>query len=631
MTHLAVFALLLAGATPGPNRYFCITVVDEATGRGVPLVELETTQGARYYTDSAGVVAFYEPGLMNERVFFHVKSHGYEFPKDGFGYAGKALDVKEGGEARLTVRRTNIAERLYRITGGGIYRDSVLLGRSPAGGQIRQPVLNALVFGSDSVVNARFRDKIYWFWGDTNRPAYPLGNFNVPGATSDLPGKGGLDPAVGVNLAYFVDANGFAKETCRMPGPGPTWINGLAVLRDVTGAERMFACYVKIKPPMETYERGLVEFDAERNEFKKLKTISLEAPLYPRGHPMMYRSGGIDYVYFADPFPLTRVKATPEALQDVGQYEAFTPLAAGSRIAKPNVLRKDGGLDYAWRNDAPLVGPGEFQKLVGKKLAAAEDALVQLRDVQTNKPVLAHGGSTYFNPYRKRWVAIIVEAFGSSMLGEIWFAEADTPLGPWVWAQKVVTHVKYSFYNPKQHPFFDQEGGRIIYFEGTYTHTFSGNPEKTPYYDYNQVMYRLDLADRRLALPVAVYALADGRLGTCHDPQWGSEPRRIAFFLPDRPRDGCVPLYADDASQRLVLGTDKQAPAADSHLVGYGAPDSEKTPAATVPLYEFTDGKRYLYSTNANWSRLGFQRTERPVCRVWPNPLKYAFPADGSR
>ena len=93
------------------------------------------------------------------------------------------------------------------------------------------------------------------------------------------------------------------------------------------------------------------------------------------------------------------------------------------------------------------------------------------------------------------------------MLGEIWYAEADTPLGPWVYARKVVTHDKYSFYNPKQHPMFDKDGGRIIFFEGTYTTTFSGNPDPTPRYDYNQVMYQLDLSDPRLALPVAIYHL----------------------------------------------------------------------------------------------------------------------------
>ena len=95
-------------------------------------------------------------------------------------------------------------------------------------------------------------------------------------------------------------------------------------------------------------------------------------------------------------------------------------------------------------------------------------------------------------------------------MGEVWYAEADTPLGPWVYARKIVTHDKYSFYNPKQHPMFDKDGGRIIFFEGTYTATFSGNPDPTPRYDYNQIMYQLDLSDPRLALPVAIYELTSG-------------------------------------------------------------------------------------------------------------------------
>ena len=82
----------------------------------------------------------------------------------------------------------------------------------------------------------------------------------------------------------------------------------------------------------------------------------------------------------------------------------------------------------------------------------------------------------------------------------MWYAEADAPVGPWGAAVKVVTHDRYSFYNPKQHPMFDKDGGRIIFFEGTYTHTFSGNPDATPRYDYNQIMYRLDLSDPRLAM-----------------------------------------------------------------------------------------------------------------------------------
>ncbi len=41
----------------------------------------------------------------------------------------------------------------------------------------------------------------------------------------------------------------------------------------------------------------------------------------------------------------------------------------------------------------------------------------------------------------------------------------------------------------------------MIYLEGSYVNTFSGNPHPTPYYEYNQIMYRLDLSDPRLKLP----------------------------------------------------------------------------------------------------------------------------------
>src|ERR671921_2793975 len=76
---------------PEPGRYFAIEVVDEQTGRGVPMVELQTTSSVRYYTDSGGLVAFDEPGLMGKKVFFGVSAHGYEFPPDGFGIRGVAL------------------------------------------------------------------------------------------------------------------------------------------------------------------------------------------------------------------------------------------------------------------------------------------------------------------------------------------------------------------------------------------------------------------------------------------------------------------------------------------------------------------------------------------------------------
>src|ERR1700719_413253 len=78
------------------SRVFRIHVVEEGTGRGVPLVELKTVNQIRYVTDSNGIVAFDEPGLFDRKVFFSITSHGYEVEKDGLGYRGKALDVSHG-------------------------------------------------------------------------------------------------------------------------------------------------------------------------------------------------------------------------------------------------------------------------------------------------------------------------------------------------------------------------------------------------------------------------------------------------------------------------------------------------------------------------------------------------------
>ncbi|HTK75570.1 MAG TPA: hypothetical protein VL371_09955, partial [Gemmataceae bacterium] len=94
--------------TAAPADYFAIRVVDQDTGRGVPLVELKTTNEVKYYTDSNGFIAFLEPGLMGQEVFFHVKSHGYEYPKDAFGYRGVRLKPVAGGKAMIKVKRVNV-------------------------------------------------------------------------------------------------------------------------------------------------------------------------------------------------------------------------------------------------------------------------------------------------------------------------------------------------------------------------------------------------------------------------------------------------------------------------------------------------------------------------------------------
>lgn len=613
LTTLFVSAVLLGAEPTDAKKYFTITVVDEQTGRGVPLVELRTVHGVRSWTDSNGVVAFHEPGLMDQQVFFHVASHGYEFPKDGFGYRGKALNVESGGSAKLMIRRVNIAERLYRVTGGGIYRDSVLIGAKVP---LKEPVLNGLVLGSDSVLNAVYRGKLYWFWGDTNRPAYPLGNFNVPAATSRLPSDGGLAPDRGVDLNYFVDAKGFARPVMAMPGTGPTWLTALVVLPDEKGRERMYGSYVKVKPPLDVYARGLAVWDDARNQFEQVSEVDMKSPIFPSGHAFRHTDDGVDYVYFAHPFPLTRVRADARHFLRPEEYETWTCLQAGTRLEDGRLDRDaNNRLRYAWRKNTPAVGPGEQLKLIARGKMKVNEGFL-LRDRDTGKPLQAHGGSVYWNEYRKRWVMLVVQSAGTSFLGEMWYAEADNPVGPWAYAVKVATHDRYSFYNPKQHPMFDAEGGRVIFFEGTYTHTFSGNSDITPRYDYNQMMYKLDLSDPRTILPVAIYDRSTGQIANTFSttPTGKGGEARATFFAPDRPFRGGVAVVPEEGGLRLGKAEEEGA------LFYAWPPDAKDAPAATVPLYEYRprDGMRRAYALDGALELPGYQRAERPLARVWP-------------
>lgn len=483
---LAASVLPVPAGAP-PDDCFEIRVVDEQTGRGVPLVELETVHHLLFVTDSAGMVAFREPALMNREVFFHVRSHGYEFPKDGFGYAGTRFLTRPGGAVELKIRRLNLAERLYRITGEGIYRDSVLLGDRPP---IAEPLLNAQVAGQDSVMAVPYRGRIYWFWGDTLRPKYPLGHFRTAGATSDLPAQGGLAPSTGVDLSYFTAPDGFSRPLIDAEGPGPIWLEGVLTILDPSGAERLLGHYSRMKDLGTVLEHGLVAWNDETGCFDKLVEFPLADQIRrPHGHPVRHREAGGEFFYFPKPFPTVRVRAEWASLIDQASYESF------SAEAKP-----DGTLAWSWRAGGNPTGQAEERALIRAGKPAPDKARWQLADADSGKPVEAHASSIAWNGYRKRWVMIATEKGGTSHLGEVWYAEAEALTGPWRRSKKVISHDRYSFYNPEQHPFFAEEDGRVIYFEGTYTSMFSGNPSPTPRYDYNQIMYRLDLSDPRLNL-----------------------------------------------------------------------------------------------------------------------------------
>ena len=99
------------------GKYFQIQVVDDQTGRGVPLVALATRSDISYYTDSNGIIAFYEPSLMNQTVCFSVLSHGYESTKDETDRRVVTLTTTPGDSAIVTTKRMNIAGGVWVFDG----------------------------------------------------------------------------------------------------------------------------------------------------------------------------------------------------------------------------------------------------------------------------------------------------------------------------------------------------------------------------------------------------------------------------------------------------------------------------------------------------------------------------------
>lgn len=487
----------LSSASACHAQPFVIRVVDADTDRPVPMVRLKTVNQMEYVTDSAGVIAFDEPGLMNLRVFFHVESPGYEFPADGFGIRGRALDITPGGNATLRLPRKNLAQRLYRITGQGIYCHSVRAGLPTP---VKQPLLNGQVFGQDSTQRVLYNSRIYWFWGDTSRPAYPLGLFLTSGATSLLPADGGLSPDVGIDLQYWTDDSGFSRAMAPLASPGVIWIDALCTLPDATGRTRLFCHYTNLLSLTEPVLHGLAVFNDDSEVFESLVTWPLEImPRGPQGSTFLYDDADGEWLAFSTPFPTVRMRPSLAALRDPNAWQALTPLPPQTQFSGPDTpLDRDaaGRLRYAWKHNAfPLTPQQEHELLEAGKLSPDETRLLPHDFHDPNTIIVLHNGSTHYNAFRKTWITIATRFGGKSMLGEIYFTEAVSPDAPRMQAVEVASHDPFTFYNPIHHPFFDSPDGRTIYFEGTFTTTFSAAPAPIPRYDYNQLMYSLDLAD----------------------------------------------------------------------------------------------------------------------------------------
>ncbi len=439
--QICLFPLVAIAAEP------CrIEIIDRENGWPVPMVELRGVNEVVHVSDNLGLIAIDDPDLLDREVWLQVKGHGYGVAKDGFGYEGVRTTLKAGEKFRIEVERRNLAKRLGRVTGAGLFAEAEKLGLPPL-------LPESGVFGCDSVLTAKHNGKLFWLWGDTNLPGYPLGIFNASAATTPLDPLEKFVPPLAMPFTYFRDDKGKPRGVAEIPGEGPTWLTGLISLP----GNHLVATYSKIKGFLEEYEAGLCVWDEPSQKFLPEKVIWKTAdgakPLMLKGHPVRWQDPtGKHWLLFGDPFPAARC---PDDFESWKNSSTWEPLPAPA---------------------AP-------------------------RSAADGSEVKPHRGSIAWNAFRQRWIAVFTQIGGKpSALGEIWYAEADSPLGPWVSAVKILTHDNYTFYNPRIQTDLTPENAPFILFEGTYTAEFADHARPTPRYNYNQILYRLDLDDPKLGV-----------------------------------------------------------------------------------------------------------------------------------
>jgi hypothetical protein len=147
----------------------------------------------------------------------------------------------------------------------------------------------------------------------------------------------------------------------------------------------------------------------------------------------------------------------------------------------------------------------------------------------------------------------------------------------------------------------------------------TGIERATPLYDYNQIMYRLDLDDPRLVLPLPVYERAGDRQAFAMN----APGEKIAFFAADRPREGLVAIGSAVAAGETL----SVLPDAGQHKpIFYAVPaDIDAAPPGTALLFAWRNADDHLwYGVEGTHGPAGYKQ-QKPLCRVWKSPFVIQF------
>src|SRR5438105_5510552 len=162
--------------------------------------------------------------------------------------------------------------------------------------------------------------------------------------------------------------------------------------------------------------------------------MTLDPPIFPQGYPFRVKGkDATEHIYLTAPYPAVRVQANWKSYLDLASYESYTCLKAGTRYTGKDHVELDrdarGTLVWAWKKDTPPLNPKDQQELITAGKMKREESPFRLQDADSGRPILLNNCSCFWNDYRRRYVIIASEAMGATMLGEVWYSEADRPEG----------------------------------------------------------------------------------------------------------------------------------------------------------------------------------------------------------
>lgn len=616
------FLVLPTYAAETQGEYAQINVVEESTGQPIPMVKLIFHNGMIFYTDNQGIAAVRIPGLMGEQVRVVLRSPSPGYPGDFF-LGGAHVVLRPDGSDTITIERRNLAERLYRVTGMGLYRDSKLVG---ADVPIEDPLSNLDVISHGLGNQAVFKGKLYWFWDGHSTLRNPIPNLKLSGATSELPSSGGLDPRIGINLDYVTGFFG-VRRLLRIDENVQAVKRNVFVTEDSSG-EQVLHAYYQLLDDGSRVEHGILLWDESGKQFKIVKEFPSGMKVRVCRNTIRIQTEGREWFYLTCPHPIVRVPARPDLFQDPSRYETFAPL--------------DEEGNWGWQTQTETITNRDQPQLLESTSMTREDGLFHLTDVRTGQSILGMGGTVNWNEYRDKWIMVFTEALGRSKHGEVWYAEADSPLGPWVYARRIATHRQstrfareFTYAFPKLHSYFQKQKGETVFFSGTFG-KFLTESAPVPRYEMNEMMYGLDVTQRGLFLPTAVYEYRDDQdriqYGTRKNTTQSirSSPTVRYYALPpDRPSGESVPVWlmesTDSNGNSVVrLTTDSDQVASDVQPVFYAlSVDTVPPNPAVEDLFEYKNQEtgKLLYAP-ADQAPEGDQWSlnRGPVVKVWSSP-----------